>query len=951
MDVTEHIQGLNTAQAKAVTHDVGPALVVAGAGTGKTTVITRRIAWLIASGRARPDEILALTFTDKAAREMEERVDHLLPYGVVSTNIMTFHALGDHILRDQALEIGISTDFQVMTGFQQIIFMQQILPELELDYYAPLGNPYQFLGALAQHFSRLKDECITVGRYQEFANAKIRAAQSETEKVEAERVRELAFAYGVYTTQARSQAKLDFGDQISLTIELFQHRPNVLTSYQSRYKYIMVDEYQDTNFAQNELVKMLSEKHHNLMVVGDDDQSIYRFRGAAIANILDFKAQHPNVKQIVMNENYRSTQEILDASHRAVSHNNPDRLEVQNGIDKRLKGVKKGQKPQLIQAQTLPEEMQRVAKEVRRLIDGGMQPREIAILLRKNSQSAAVMLALEAEGIIAETSQRENLFERTEVKALLNFVAVMNDPKDSTALYGLLAGDIYQMKLNSLVDITSQARREHESLEQFLRGTNQQRSETVRALEHIDEYRSYASELSAGQLLYKFIHDQGYLGRLLGEAENSNDAALKIQNIAQFFHLVREFENITLDPTIYHFWAYVTQMRSSEADILATESPLDQNAVRIMTVHKAKGLEFEAVFVPSLIAEVFPSRRMAEKIQIPDGLIAVDSGREWHIAEERRLFYVALTRAKSYLYLSCSYDHGGARLRKMSPFVAEALGPVEPLQLEGGTGATEQINQFAVPQKPGHDLTAHLYDDGWLNLTPHQVDDYLRDPEKFWLFHVLKLPQGPFHALVYGSAIHHAIEFYYRARLNGRKPPLSDVQKAFADAWSSEGFVSKRHERQRLVRGKEVIKSFYERESKAILPKSVELPFRLVIPELKVRISGRYDAIFASISKDGESESIEIRDFKTSQVKDQAAAERKLKDSIQLAIYALAWERTTQTPVSSVSLDFVEAGLKVSTTKIDHAKTLEKIKKVAEGITRRDFKASASSLYKVTQPW
>lgn len=952
MEKLDHIEGLNKAQARAVTHGAGPALVVAGAGTGKTTVITRRIAWLIATGKARPDEILALTFTDKAAREMEERVDHLLPYGVVSTNIMTFHALGDQILRDQALEIGISTDFQVMSGFQQIIFMQQILPELELDHYAPLGNPYQFLGALATHFSRLKDECITPAMYREFADGQSVSAETEEDKSEAERVRELAFAYSVYTEQARAQAKLDFGDQISLTIELFKERPRVLLGYQKRFKYIMVDEYQDTNYAQNEFVKMLSKKHRNIMVVGDDDQSIYRFRGASIANILQFKKQYPKTKQIVMTENYRSTQEILDISHTLVAHNNPDRLEVQNKIDKRLVGFSHGPVPVLIQTPTLPEEMQMVARQVAKLISDGIQPRDIAILMRKNSQSSAIMLALEAEGIMAETSQRESLFMRAEVKALLNFVAVMNDPKDSSAMYGLLAGDIYQMQLSSLVSMTSQAKREHSSLEQHLRGLEGSEAGVERVIEHIDEYREYARELSAGQLLYKFIHEQGYLGKLLEVAESSNEAALKIQNIAQFFGLIREFENISLDPTIYHFWAYVSEMRSSDADILATESPLDQNCVRIMTIHKAKGLEFEAVFVPNMVADVFPSRRQAEKIQIPDGLIDVDTSREWHVAEERRLCYVALTRAKKHLYLSCSYDHGGARLRKMSPFVAEALGAQAPIQLEAKTGALELIDQFAVPQKPEHDLTAHLYEDGWLNLTPHQIDDYLRDPEKFWLFHVLKLPQGPFHALVYGSAIHHAIEFYYRGRLNGRTVPLKDVQQAFVDAWSSEGFVSKRHEEQRLSRGREVIKRFYEREKESVLPQSVELPFSLVLPELKVRISGRYDAVFSQAGDGAKNnQRIEIRDFKTSQAKDQAAAERKLKDNIQLAIYALAWERTAQTPVASVSLDFVEAGLIAATTKIDHVKTLEKIKRVADGIARRDFKGGAQSLYKVTQPW
>ena len=948
--MSEHTSGLNKNQAKAVMHNKGPALVVAGAGTGKTTVITRRIAWLIGSGKAKPEEILALTFTDKAAREMEERVDHLLPYGVVSTNIMTFHALGDQILRDQALEIGISTDFKVMSGFQQLIFLQEILPDMELDYYAPLGNPFQFLEALMQHFSRLKDECISPDIYQQFAHSLLSKAVSEQERDEANRVSELARAYAVYTQLAREQARLDFGDQISLTIELFKKRPNLLKKYQDTFKYIMVDEFQDTNYAQNELIKMLSKSHQNIMVVGDDDQSIYRFRGAAITNILQFKQHYPKTKQIVLNENYRSSQEVLDASYRLIRHNDPDRLEVKNNIDKRLVGFSNGPTPELIQATTLPEEMQAVARKIAELIDQGAQPKDIAVLLRKNSQAQAIMLALESEGVAAESSQRASLFDQAEIKALLNFIAVINDPNDSGALYGLLAGDMYRLTLNSLADVSSAAHRERVSLEAHLKSLGEKHPTVLDVLTAIDAYRDFASELTAGQLLYKFIHDQGYLASLLSAAEQSSEAVRKIQNIAHFFGIIREFEGTSIDPTVYHFWNYVSKMKAAESDILAEESPLDQNVVKIMTVHKAKGLEFDSVFVIGLVSDVFPSRRMSEKISIPDGLIKVDSSREWHVAEERRLFYVAMTRARKNLFLSCSFDHGGARLRKISPFVSEALGDVTPIELSTKTGSLELIGQFAPTQaqKSSYDGVAHLYDGEWLNLTPHQIDDYLRDPEKFWLFHVLRLPQGPFHALAYGSAIHHAIEFYYRNKLAGHTPSLKDVQQAFEDGWCSEGFVSKLHEQQRLTRGREVVKEFLARHGDSPLPKLVEQPFSLLLPEYKVRISGRYDAVFGVEEAQG---AVEIRDFKTSQVKDEAAAKRKLKENIQLPIYALAWERTAKTLVARVALDFVEPGIVVSQSDIDHAKTLEQIKKVADGIARRDFRGGKNSIYRVQQPW
>ena len=323
------LEGLNEAQRRAVTHDTGPLLIVAGAGTGKTTVITRRIAWLIATRRARPDEILALTFTDKAAAEMEERVDTLVPYGYADVEIATFHAFGDRILREHALEIGLTPDFRVLNRAEQTIFLRDRLFELPLAHYRPLGDPTRHLQALITLISRCKDEDISPEEYQAHAGRLEREAAAAVDYEEArERVaqqRELAATYAKYEELMTRDGCVDFGDQIVQVLRLLRRRPYVLGAYQRRFRYILVDEFQDTNHAQFELVKLLAARHSNVAVVGDEDQAIYRFRGAAISNILGFLDVYHDAAQIVLTENYRSTQEILDGAYRLIVHNNPDR--------------------------------------------------------------------------------------------------------------------------------------------------------------------------------------------------------------------------------------------------------------------------------------------------------------------------------------------------------------------------------------------------------------------------------------------------------------------------------------------------------------------------------------------------------------------------------------------------------------------------------------------------
>jgi len=342
---------LNKEQLQAVKYNKGPLLIIAGAGTGKTTVIVEKIKYLIKKKLANVDQILALTFTEKAANEMIERVDQELPYGYSNINISTFHGFADEVLKNHIHQIGLSTSFKLMTEAESILFIKNNLFLFDLNYYRPLGNPNNFIEDLLKHFSRLKDENVSPDQYlnwvkkQSFLSSRAKSrdlAKRKLEKIEIKKYFELARAYDKYQQLKIEKGLFDFSDLVYYTLELFKKRKNILTEYQKKFKYVLVDEFQDTNICQYELIKLMcpSRIKPKLTVVGDDSQAIYKFRGASVSNILNFINDYPATKKVNLIINYRSSQPILDASHQLIKFNNPDTLESKMGISKKLIGKK-----------------------------------------------------------------------------------------------------------------------------------------------------------------------------------------------------------------------------------------------------------------------------------------------------------------------------------------------------------------------------------------------------------------------------------------------------------------------------------------------------------------------------------------------------------------------------------------------------------------------------------
>src|SRR6266849_5089427 len=701
---TERIlKGLTKAQSEAVTHEAGPLLIIAGAGTGKTTVITHRIAHLIATRKARPSEILALTFTDKAAAEMEERVDTLVPYGYADVEIATFHAFGDRILREHALEIGLTPDFRVLNRAEQTIFFRDRLFELPLAHYRPLGDPTRHLQALITLISRCKDEDISPDEYQAHAGRLEREAAAAADYEEA---------------RERAAQQRELG------------------AYQRRFKYILVDEFQDTNHAQFELVKLLGARHSNVACVADDDQAIYRFRGAAISNVLGFLDVYRDARQVVLSENYRSTQEILDCAYRSIVHNNPDRLEVRSGINKRLADVAgRGRPPVHWHYETGTQEADAVAETIReKVATGAWKPDDAAILVRGNADADQFLRSLNVKGVPWTFSGNSGLYGRPEIRLLIAFLRSLVHTDESVSLHYLASSDLYEVPIVDLTRCSTYADRRHVHLFDVVRRTAEivelrdQISEAGHAairhlVSDLERYMELGREMPTGEVLYQFLRDSGWLTRMY-RAETARDVA-ETKNIAKFFDRIRSAAQALRYDNVREFVKHLDALIEAGEDPAVAEADIETPAVRILTVHKAKGLEFPVVFLVNLVQEKFPSRRRRDALEMPLELIKdVLPAGDHHQQEERRLFYVGMTRARRELYLTSARDYGGARQRKVSQFVLEALDLPRDAARPFRTKAIEEIQLFAPPAAPDDATLAPIPPDQELLISHKQVDDY-----------------------------------------------------------------------------------------------------------------------------------------------------------------------------------------------------------------------------------
>jgi len=950
---------INAQQKKAITHKKGPLLIIAGAGTGKTAVITQRLAYLIKSKKAKAEEILALTFTDKAAGEMEERVDVLLPYGYVDLWISTFHSFGERILKEHALDMGLDPGFELLDQTGQWRLIRQNFEKFNLDYYKPRGNPTRFIYALIKVFSRAKDENISPDEFIKYGRKVLKRAKTAKEpKEKGERILEVAHAFELYEKLLKEKGFLDFGDLIIKTLELFQKRKNILKKYQKQFKYILVDEFQDTNYAQYELIKLLSAPRNNLTVTGDDDQSVYKFRGAAVSNIIEFKKDFPNSKEVILKQNYRNRQNILDLSYSFIQLNNPNRLEakinqkkknLKSRITKKLKAVKKGRgKIKHLHFKTQDEEALGVIKKI---IDLRKKQRSLtwndfAILVRANSQADLFINVLEHQEIPYQYVAKSGLFQKPEIIDLISYLKLLDNYHESTAMYRVLAMPIFKVAVNDVMKLLHLANKKNKSLFELLDNINEvedispSTKKTVKKIiEMIKKQTQTGQKKGVLRALYEFVSDSGYLKFL--SRKQSKKAHEKILNINQFFKVASNFERLNKDKTVRNFIQELElAQEAGESGPLKNNLEEGPDSVKVMTIHQAKGLEFEHVFVVNLVNKRFPSINRSDPIELPDDLIkeTLPSG-DVHLQEERRLFYVAMTRAKKGLYMSSAQDYGGSRKKKLSRFLYET-GLVKKKE-SGRSEKKEKLIIQGLSQKHKFKRVKDNLDYLPQKFSYTQIRAFKTCPYQYRFAHILKVPVKGKGTFSFGKTIHRTLYDFYRMVEQDKKPSQKDLLSLYRRNWLDEWYDSKTHKLRRKKQGEKALKNFYKVNKDSFkAPLFLEKGFNIKFGDYTVKgFIDRMDGIKKGPSASSGS-GVEIIDYKTGNL---PQSKSKI-DFKQLFIYALAsWEVFKLEPIK-LTYYYIEDNKKFSIKpdKEEAKKAKKEVTEVIDQIMKCNFEATPS---------
>src|SRR3989440_1336307 len=623
---------LTQAQRAAVDHAGGPLLIVAGAGTGETRVLVERYRRLRQDG-VPAEQILLLTFTDKAAREVLDRVEQedYLPAG--ERFVLTYHAFAQRFLQEEGWLCGIPKGFRIVSEVRKWELMRDVLLELRPPHLFHPQRPYERIGELLKLVERAKQELVSPAEFRAWAEANpivddpVLAAQ-----------RQAALVYGEYQARLLAEERLDFDDTIYYSVQLLTQEPSVAARQYRRFTHLMVDEFQDTNFAQSRLLELLAGSERNLCVVGDDDQSIYKFRGASVANLRRFHEVFPDATVIHLEDNYRSRGPILRAAARLIGED-PDRLE------KRLVATRgEGRPVSVLTANNVTEEADAVAALVKTAIDEGRhRPNAIAILLRANAHLHNFARALQRQGVAYQVSGGRGLYQQPEIKDCLSYLRAVDSPDDTVCLMRLLSPPRYTPDSVQAGRWARQARDGGRRFFDLLQESNENGAR--RLTDDLRRVNGPALRPWVDDLFYEVMEQTHYLDleRFLGPIERLQVSA----NVQKLAELIAAYCDEHPDQ---HLSAYLKHLDTTEAAQADEEiAPLDEtvNAVHLMTVHQAKGLEFGLVVIPHLVEGRFPANRRSEGLSLPNELLKEElPPAELHLAEERRLAYVALTRAR-----------------------------------------------------------------------------------------------------------------------------------------------------------------------------------------------------------------------------------------------------------------------------------------------------------------
>ena len=648
------LEGLNDKQYEAVVNTDGPCLVIAGAGSGKTKVLTHKIAYLMGEKNVKPWDILAITFTNKAANEMKTRVEKLVGDVAKDMWIGTFHSICVRILRRQIDRLGFDTSFVIFDTSDQKTLIKQIIKSQDLDdkIFSDKSVLYEI--------SKAKNEMLEPGAYSARVNGDFRKEK-------------IADIYAIYQKRLKENNAIDFDDIINFTIKILMDNPDLLEYYSGKFKYVLVDEYQDTNKAQFTLVSLLASKYGNITVVGDNDQGIYSFRGADITNILNFEKDFPGTRIVKLEQNYRCTQSILNAANEVIG-NNETKYEKKLWTENEA-----GKLPEVYRGDTEYDEANFIVRKINSLkTEEYYKYSDFVVLYRMNAQSRSVEDILRRENIPYKIVGGLKFYERKEIKDIIAYLRLIQNTSDNLSLTRIINEPKRGVGKTSLDNIEQIAMENEVSMYEIIKdadkyGLGRVYGNTREFINCIEELRQSKDSLKISDLIKETLYKTGYTRAL--ELENTVEAESRIQNLDEFLTVAIEFEDEEAEHTLSDFLEGITL--TSDIDGMEEE----EESVTLMTLHSAKGLEFPVVFLIGMEEGIFPGYKSIEEPK--------------ELEEERRLAYVGITRAKEYLFLTCAKQRtifGSTSCNSVSRFLKE----ISPSMLEGAENLeNRQENTYA----------------------------------------------------------------------------------------------------------------------------------------------------------------------------------------------------------------------------------------------------------------
>jgi DNA helicase-2/ATP-dependent DNA helicase PcrA len=900
-----------------------PLLIIAGAGSGKTLTVASKIAYLIEQG-AKPENILALAFNEKAAEELKNRVAGMVG-NAQDLNISTFHSFCNQLIQDNILNTKLNANFKVITETAQLVYLTKNINSFGIEHLEFNHEPYTLAEEMKKFISRCKDESISPDDIQQYIETQEKTELGEEALEDLINLKDILKIYRSYEDYKAKNNMIDFGDMLCTVYNLLKNKPLILKKYQEKFRFVIVDEFQDTNYIQLQIVHLIASKHCHITVVGDDDQSIYRFRGAYVTNIAEFKKMFPNYVEKTLEHNYRSTKKIVAAANTLIE-NSPERT-----IKKLFTNNPDGEKVAVIETPSDSSQANYILETVKELLKK-YPLQDIAILCRRRSTAEPIIKAFRKQAMRFNFVGETGFFQEPIIKDVTAYLKVISNPLENNAeIVRILNRNNYGIKQIEICKFNRYADQNDLSLyETFdhLSAIDVDKFKFLQVKQTLSDLIGSKKRHRTLDLIHSLLFEREFYKYEIALQNNRN-----IQLLNQFFEFAEEFNSIYPDNDVEDFTEYLSFASNFEIE----EKNLEEQAITISTVHGVKGMQYPVVIIPDVIEHRLPTKFQKDKFSIPQDLLkGVKSKfdeKELHIQEERRLFYVAITRAKEKLIITYAKRYGENKTdSKPSRFLTEIdyqqneninFQQTNPQKLSAESTTKEDQTQTRLLKQVISNLATGKFTEAIENVLLYakstnknldvkieligkikepdysvldQIDEkpvtvpenhvfsvsqfvgYKKCPRLYQYRHVMKIPEKPRYYFDFGSSLHSIAEQLTRMQKDGKNINEAIAEELLAKFWDPKGYKSKIDEKRDYDEAKAILKVFLDEQAKSKTEiVDIERWFETSVGDIKLR--GRIDRI------DRDGSSYTVVDYKTSK---KASSLNELKKDMQLLVYALA---------------------------------------------------------------